>query len=145
MKKALVEAHEAWLQNEIPIGAILVDTQQNIIARGHNQVELLHDPTAHAEMICLSAGFDSLGAKYLVQCTLYVTVEPCIMCAGALYWSQIGRIVYGAHDYKRGRLHPYLFKNEVIPYLHPKTQVMGGILKEECAQLMTSFFKNKRS
>lgn len=144
MRKALMEAQEAWLQNEIPIGAILIDEQHNIIAKAHNQVELLNDPTAHAEMICLSAGFEALGAKYLPQCTLYVTVEPCIMCAGALFWSQIGQIIYGAHDYKRGHLHSYILKKETIPYLHPKTKAIGGVLQKESAHLISSFFKNKR-
>lgn len=145
MKKALMEAQEAWLQNEIPIGAILIDEDLRIIAKAHNQVELLNDPTAHAEMICLSAGFEALGAKYLPQCTLYVTVEPCMMCAGALYWSQIGQIVYGTHDYKRGHLNPYILNNKKTPYLHPKTKVIAGILQEDCAQLISSFFKNRRN
>lgn len=144
MRMALREAQEALLQDEIPIGAILVDPQNKVIAKGRNQVELLNDPTAHAEMLCLSAGFEYLNAKYLNQCTIYVTLEPCPMCAGALFWSQIGKIVYGTHDKKRGLLHPYIEKQESIPYLHPKTIVVTGVLENECGSLLTDFFKSKR-
>lgn len=144
MKMALREAHLAYEQDEIPIGAILIDRNKHILAKAHNQVELLKDATAHAEMLCLSAGFEALGSKYLQDCTIYITLEPCIMCAGALFWSQIGRIVYAAHDFKRGKIHPYLLENKKVPYLHPKTQIEAGLLEEEAKTLLQNFFKEKR-
>lgn len=144
MKMALREARTAYAQNEIPIGAILIDKNKRIIAKGHNQVELLKDATAHAEMLCLSAGFEAMGSKYLQDCTMYISLEPCMMCAGALFWSQIGRIVYAAHDFKRGKIHPFVLENKKVPYLHPKTEIIGGILEEEAKILLQNFFKEKR-
>lgn len=137
MRMALTEAHEAGAAGEIPIGAVVV-CQDKIIARAHNLTETLHDVTAHAEMQAITAASDSLGGKYLKGCTLYVTVEPCVMCAGALGWSQIERVVYGAADEKRG------FSRFAPEALHPKTTVVSGVLEEECRQLMQDFFKNKR-
>lgn len=137
MRMALAEAHEAGDAGEIPIGAVVV-CQDKIIARAHNLTETLHDVTAHAEMQAITAAADSLGGKYLKGCTLYVTVEPCVMCAGALGWSQIERVVYGAADEKRG------FSRFAPEALHPKTTVVSGVLEEECRQLMQDFFKNKR-
>jgi tRNA(adenine34) deaminase len=137
MRKALDEAQKAYDEGEIPIGAIIV-CQGHIIARAHNLTETLHDVTAHAEMQAITAAANELGGKYLTDCTLYVTVEPCIMCAGALGWSQIPRIVYGCRDEKRGH-HDY------APHaLHPKCNITGGMLEEECRQLMQDFFKQKR-
>ena len=137
MQQALKEAKRALEADEIPIGAIIV-CQGDIIARGHNLTETLHDVTAHAEMQAITAASESLGGKYLQNCTLFVTVEPCIMCAGALGWSQIGRVVYGCADEKRG------FQRFAPEALHPKTKVTGGIMEEECRQLMQDFFKKKR-
>lgn len=137
MKMALAEAHKAFECNEVPIGAILVSNGQ-ILARGHNSVELLTDPTAHAEMQVITAGANAVGGKYLNDCTLYVTLEPCVMCAGALYWSQISRIVFGASDHKRGALR---YGRELF---HPKTQIIGGILQNECSAILKSFFERKR-
>lgn len=137
MRMALAEAHEAGAVGEIPIGAVVV-CRDKIIARAHNLTETLHDVTAHAEMQAITAAADSLGGKYLKGCTLYVTVEPCVMCAGALGWSQIERVVYGAADEKRG------FSRFAPEALHPKTTVVSGVLEEECRQLMQDFFKNKR-
>lgn len=137
MRMALAEAHEAGEAGEIPIGAVVV-CRDKIIARAHNLTETLHDVTAHAEMQAITAAADSLGGKYLKGCTLYVTVEPCVMCAGALGWSQIERVVYGAADEKRG------FSRFAPGALHPKTMVVSGVLEEECRQLMQDFFKNKR-
>lgn len=137
MRMALAEAHEAGDAGEIPIGAVVV-CQDKIIARAHNLTETLHDVTAHAEMQAITAAADSLGGKYLKGCTLYVTVEPCVMCAGALGWSQIERVVYGTADEKRG------FSRFAPEALHPKTTVVSGVLEEECRQLMQDFFKNKR-
>lgn len=137
MRMALAEAHESGAAGEIPIGAVVV-CQDKIIARAHNLTETLHDVTAHAEMQAITAAADSLGGKYLKGCTLYVTVEPCVMCAGALGWSQIERVVYGAADEKRG------FSRFAPEALHPKTTVVSGVLEEECRQLMQDFFKNKR-
>lgn len=145
MKIALMEAEEAYKAGEIPIGAILVDKHQRIIARGHNQVEQLTDPTAHAEMICLSAGFEYLNAKYLKDCTIYITLEPCTMCAGALFWSQIGQVVYGATDEKRGKIHPYILAQKEIPYFHPKTKVIAGVLEKDCGEIISRFFQSKRN
>lgn len=136
MKKALQEAEVAFSKGEIPVGAVVV-VNQKIIAKTHNLTELLHDVTAHAEMQAITAAANFLGGKYLKDCTLYVTLEPCQMCAGALYWSQISKIVFGARDTQRG------FQT-MGTQLHPKTIVMGGILEEEAASLITSFFKQKR-
>ena len=137
MQKALIEAKEAAKEGEIPIGAIVV-AQGRILARTHNLTERLHDVTAHAEMQAITAAANALGGKYLTGCTLYVTVEPCAMCAGALGWSQIPRIVYGCSDPKRGY-------SDYAPHaLHPKCKVTGGILEEECRQLMQEFFQQKR-
>lgn len=137
MRMALAEAHEAGEAGEIPIGAVVV-CRDKIIARAHNLTETLHDVTAHAEMQAITAAADSLGGKYLKGCTLYVTVEPCVMCAGALGWSQIERVVYGAPDEKRG------FSRFAPEALHPKTTVVSGVLEEECRQLMQDFFKSRR-
>lgn len=137
MRKALAEAQQALAEGEIPIGAIVV-CQDHVIARAHNLTETLHDVTAHAEMQAITSAANELGGKYLKDCTLYVTVEPCVMCAGALGWSQLSRIVYGAVDEKRG------YQLYAPRALHPKTTIKGGILEEECRQLMQDFFKNKR-
>ena len=137
MRKALEEARRAFDADEIPVGAVVVCGDQ-IIARGHNLTEMLHDVTAHAEMQAITAAAEHLGGKYLDVCTLYVTVEPCIMCAGAIGWSQLGRLVYGASDPKRG----YSFFAPKA--LHPKTKVVSGVLEEECAKLMKDFFQRKR-
>lgn len=137
MQEALREARAAAAAGEIPIGAVVV-WKGRIIGRGHNQTERLRDTTAHAEMIAVTAATEAMGGKYLTDCTLYVTVEPCPMCAGALAWAQIGRIVYGAPDQRRGYS---LFSPSL---LHPRTTVTGGILQEECTQLMLEFFKDKR-
>ena len=137
MRKALAEAEQAAKEDEIPIGAILV-CRNRIIARTHNLTETLCDVTAHAEMQAITAAAETLGGKYLTDCTLYVTVEPCVMCAGALGWSQISRIVYGASDPRRG------YSRIAPDALHPKTEVVSGVLEEECRQLMVGFFKNKR-
>ncbi|MBC7641442.1 MAG: nucleoside deaminase [Flavobacterium sp.] len=136
MKKALIEAQTAFDKGEIPVGAIIV-IENKVIARSHNLTELLNDVTAHAEMQAITAAANFLGGKYLINCTLYVTVEPCQMCAGALYWSQISKIVYGATDQNRG------FVN-MNTKLHPKTVVVSGILEEKCANLMKQFFLEKR-
>jgi tRNA(adenine34) deaminase len=139
MKQALKEAQLAYDADEVPVGAVVV-MQNRIIARGHNQVELLTDSTAHAEILALTSAYHSLGAKYLPEATLYVTLEPCLMCCGALYWSKIGRIVYGASDEKNGFRR---IAKENWPF-HPKTELVSGILQEECAMLMKSFFQSKR-
>ena len=139
MRHALRQAQIAFDNDEVPVGAVLV-VDNKIISRGCNQVEKLADPTAHAEIIALTSAFNFLGSKYLPDATIYITVEPCLMCAGALYWSKIGRIVYGASDDKNGYLH--ITKN-TSPF-HPKTSLTQGILKEECAFLMKSFFQQKR-
>lgn len=139
MTAALKEARLAYDEEEIPVGAVVV-LNGKIIARGHNMVERLNDPTAHAEMIALTSAFNFLGSKYLPEAVLYVTVEPCLMCAGALYWSKIGRIVWGADDEKNG--HKRITREE-WPF-HPKTEITRGILKEECAELMKAFFRDKR-
>lgn len=139
MKLALAEAQKAFEKDEVPIGAVLVQNNQ-ILSRTHNQVEMLHDATAHAEILALTSAFDSIGSKYLPDATLYVTIEPCLMCAGALHWSKIGNIVYGASDEKNGAL-SYCHKS---PF-HPKTNIQNGILQDECAQLMKNFFQKKRS
>lgn len=137
MQEALREARAAAAAGEIPIGAVVV-WKDRVIGRGHNQTERLKDTTAHAEMIAVTAATEAMGGKYLNDCTLYVTVEPCPMCAGALAWAQIGRIVYGAPDQRRGYS---LFTPSL---LHPRTTVTGGILQEECTALMLEFFKDKR-
>lgn len=137
MKKALEEAQLAYEEGEVPVGAIVVCDNQ-IIAKARNQTERMHDVTAHAEMIAISAATEFLGAKYLTDCTLYVTLEPCVMCAGALAWSQIGKIVYGASEERRG------FMKFGQGILHPKTKFVQGIAEEECAALMKSFFQEKR-
>lgn len=139
MQQALKEAVLAYEADEVPVGAVVV-INNKIIARGHNQVELLTDSTAHAEILALTSAYHYLGAKYLPDATLYVTVEPCLMCCGALYWSKIGRIVYGASDEKNGFKH---ITKENWPF-HPKTELVKGVLEDECAQLMRSFFKAKR-
>ena len=137
MRRALDQARMALERDEIPIGAVVVCNGQ-IIARGHNLTETLHDVTAHAEMQAVTAAANHLGGKYLNECTLYVTVEPCTMCAGALGWAQLGRLVYGASDPKRG------FSVYAPEALHPKTEVTAGVMEEECAALMKDFFKKKR-
>ncbi len=139
MMQALKEARIAFEEDEIPIGAVVV-IKDKIIARGHNMTERLNDPTAHAEMIALTSAFNALGSKYLPEATLYVTVEPCLMCAGAIYWSKVGRIVYGADDEKNG--HKKITGTN-WPF-HPKAEVIKGVLQKECAQLMKDFFKAKR-
>ena len=139
MQQALVQAQKAFEEHEVPVGAVVV-IGNRIIARGYNQVEKLNDPTAHAEMIALTSAFHFLGSKYVPEATLYVTVEPCLMCAGALYWSKIGRIVYGASDPKNGYLH---ITGGTSPF-HPRTELLTGVLQEDCAHLMKSFFKQKR-
>ena len=136
MKKALQEAEIAFENDEIPVGAVIV-VNNTVIARTHNLTELLHDVTAHAEMQAITSAANFLGGKYLKGCTLYVTLEPCQMCAGALYWSQISKIVFGATDTKRG------YKT-LGTQIHPKTEVVSGILEKECAELMTNFFQKKR-
>ncbi|MDR1683809.1 MAG: nucleoside deaminase [Candidatus Symbiothrix sp.] len=137
MKQALVEAQQAFDRGEVPIGAVVV-CNNRIIARAHNLTETLNDVTAHAEMLAVTAAANTLGGKYLTDCTLYVTVEPCPMCAGALAWAQISRIVYGAKDEKRGysRFHPDL--------LHPKTEIVSGLMAAEATELMKRFFRDKR-
>lgn len=137
MAEALKEAHLALEEDEIPIGAVIV-CKGRIIARGHNMTERLHDPTAHAEMIAITAATEAVGGKYLNDCSLYVTVEPCPMCAAALNWAQIGRIVYGTPDPKRG----YSLYSPSL--LHPKTQVQSGKMSDDCSALMTDFFRSKR-
>ena len=137
MRMALAEARRAYEADEVPIGAVIVSRGQ-VIARGHNLPETLTDVTAHAEMQAITSATNMLGGKYLVDCTLYVTVEPCLMCAGALGWSQISRVVYGAADDKRG-YHTFCSN----PF-HRKTVVQGGVLADECAAIMTDFFKKKR-
>ena len=136
MKKALQEAYIAFDKDEIPVGAIIV-INNRIIAKSHNLTELLNDVTAHAEMQAITASANFLGGKYLTNCTLYVTLEPCQMCAGALYWSQISKIVFGASDVQRGF-------TKMGTQLHPKTIVASGVLEEECADLMKKFFRKKR-
>lgn len=137
MRQALNEALRALDKREVPIGAVVV-AGDRVIGRGHNLVETLMDATAHAEMQAITAAMSALGGKYLNDCTIYVTVEPCVMCGGALAWSQIGRVVYGAADPKRG----YSTYSDKI--LHPKTEVVTGVLKEECEALMSEFFRSLR-
>lgn len=137
MREALREADAARSDGEVPIGAVIV-AKGRIIGRGHNMTERLHDPTAHAEMIALTAATEAMGGKYLNDCTLYVTVEPCPMCAAALNWAQVGRIVFGAADPKRG------YSLYTPSLLHPRTEVTAGILSETCGKLMLDFFREKR-
>ena len=137
MKKAFSEALLAFEKGEVPVGAVVVSNQK-IIARAHNLTETLTDVTAHAEMQAITAAANLLGGKYLNDCTLYVTLEPCVMCAGALGWSQIGKIVFGASDEKRG------FKKFAEKAIHPKTEVVGGVLEIECAEIIQEFFRQKR-
>jgi len=137
MKEALREAEAARSEGEVPIGAVVV-AKGRIIGRGHNMTERLHDPTAHAEMIALTAATEAMGGKYLSDCTLYVTVEPCPMCAAALCWAQVGRIVYGAPDPKRG----YSLYSPSL--LHPRTEIAAGIMADTCGKLVADFFKEKR-
>lgn len=136
MKKALAEAETAFEKGEIPVGAVIV-IDNRVIARSHNLTELLNDVTAHAEMQAITSAENYLGGKYLKDCTLYVTLEPCQMCAGALYWSQISKIVFGASDENRGF-------SKLGTQLHPKTQVVSGVLENECSLLMRAFFRTKR-
>ena len=137
MRMALDEAHKALERDEVPIGAVIV-SKGRVIGRGHNLTEALTDVTAHAEMQAITAASSVLGGKYLNTCTLYVTVEPCVMCAGAIAWAQLGRLVYGAPDEKRG------YSVYAPNALHPKTQVTSGVLEEDCAALMRQFFQGKR-
>lgn len=137
MKEALKEAKKARLAGEVPIGAIVV-SNNSIIARAHNQTQLLNDVTAHAEIIAITSACNALGSKYLDDCILYVTLEPCNMCAGALFWSQIGKVVYGASDDQRG------FMRNGKEMLHPKTKLEMGVLYKECSDIITNFFEEKR-
>ena len=137
MKQALIEAKEAYKKGEVPIGAVIVCENQ-IIARGHNLTETLNDVTAHAEMQAITSAANFLGGKYLLDCTLYVTIEPCQMCAGALFWSKISTIVYGARDQQRGCIN-------LNTKLHPKTTISGGVLEEESSQILKEFFIEKRN
>lgn len=138
MKEAMKEAMLAANEDEVPIGAVIV-CRGKIIGKGHNMTERLCDPTAHAEMIAITAATEAMGGKYLNDCTIYVTVEPCPMCAGALAWAQIGKVVYGASDPKRG------FSGFTPALMHPKTEIISGIMADECGNLVSEFFKNKRS
>lgn len=137
MKEALKEAQKAFDEDEVPVGAVVV-CDNKIIARTHNMTEKLNDVTAHAEMLAITSATNFLGGKYLNECSLYVTLEPCIMCGGALYWSQIKKVVYASSDLKRG------FSNIEKNILHPKTEVIRGIMQQEASDLITSFFKSKR-
>lgn len=138
MKQAYREALKAYEADEVPIGAVIVAGKE-IIARGYNQTEMLNDTTAHAEIIALTAAFNAMGSKWLEECTLYVTVEPCVMCAGALKWARIKKLVYAAPEPKSG------FTIYSPPILHPDTEIVAGVLKEECATLMKDFFREKRA
>lgn len=144
MQLALREAQRAYDEGEVPVGAVIV-MNKRIIARGYNQVEKLNDTTAHAEMIAVTSAFSNLGGKYLPDATIYITVEPCLMCAGALYWSKVGKIVFGASDEKNGSISkpPFSDRPDTTPF-HPKTMVVRGVLQEECALLMKNFFRSKR-
>jgi tRNA(adenine34) deaminase len=137
MKQALIEADRAARRGEVPVGAVVV-SRGRIIGRGHNLTETLHDVTAHAEMQAITAAANELAAKYLTDCTLYVTVEPCVMCAGAIAWAQVSRLVIGAPDEKRG------FRRYAPEALHPRTQVTEGVMAAECAERMTTFFRRRR-
>jgi len=138
MKQALIQARLAYEKDEVPVGAIIV-FKNKIISRAHNLSETLNDATAHAEMQAITAAANMLGAKYLKECILYVTLEPCVMCAGATFWSQTGRIVYGAKDEKRG------YKKFCEQIIHPKTEIIGGVLEFECSELMSEFFTKIRN
>ena len=138
MREALLEAEYAASEDEVPVGAVIV-FRGRVISRGHNMTQRLNDPKAHAEMIAITSAFEAIGGKYLNDCTLYVTIEPCPMCAGALAWAQIGKVVYGAIDPKRG------FSLFSPSLLHPKTQVTGGVLAEECGKMVSDFFAAKRN
>jgi len=137
MRLALAEAQKALRKGEVPIGAVVV-CKERVVARAHNLTETLCDPTAHAEMQAITMAANEMGGKYLTDCTLYVTVEPCTMCAGALGWAQVPQVVYGCRDEKRG------FQQYAPHALHPKAQLIGGVLEEECRQLMQDFFRQKR-
>lgn len=137
MKEALKQATIAFENDEVPVGAVIACDNQ-IIARAHNLTEMLTDVTAHAEMQAFTSATDFIGGKYLPECTLYVTLEPCVMCAGAAYWTQIGRIVFGAHDSKRG------YSTVGQPIIHPTTKITGGIMEKECGELLSTFFERKR-
>jgi len=137
MKEALKEAQKAFHADEVPIGAVIV-CKNKIIARAHNYTERLNDVTAHAEMQAFTSAANHLNGKYLMECTLYVTLEPCVMCAGASYWTQIGKIIYGAKDEKRG------FSKYASNLLHPSTEIIGGILNDECSEILKEFFRKKR-
>jgi tRNA(adenine34) deaminase len=137
MRKALEQAQIAFERNEVPVGAVVVHGNQ-IISRAYNMTETLNDVTAHAEMQAFTAAADFIGGKYLNECTLYVTLEPCVMCAGASYWTQLAKIVYGASDLKRG------YAQTGAQLLHPKTEVVGGVLENECSNLLRTFFEKKR-
>jgi tRNA(adenine34) deaminase len=154
MQQALKEARKAYSEEEVPIGAIIV-LGDKIIARGHNQTERLNDCTAHAEIIALTSAFNFLGSKYIPDASIYITIEPCLMCAGALYWSKVGRVVFGAEDekngYRRGIITPSSHTPDQHPFInspgwpfHPRTVLSKGILKEECATLMQEFFRERR-
>ncbi len=139
MQQALKQARYAFEKDEVPVGAVVV-MNNKIISKAYNQVELLNDPTAHAEILAITSACNSLGAKYLTTASLYVTIEPCLMCCGAMYWSKLARIVYGAKDEKNGYLH---ITKDSWPF-HPKTELVKGVLASECAQLIKDFFKAKR-
>lgn len=141
MHQAFKQATLAYEADEVPIGAIIV-MQNRIIAKAFNQVEKLNDSTAHAEILALTSAFNFLGSKYLPDATLYVTIEPCLMCAGALYWSKIGKVIYGAEDVKHGSISLHLTSSKT-PF-HPKTEIISGVCKDDCASLIKSFFKSKR-
>jgi len=138
MRQALKEAEQAFKADEVPVGEVVV-CNDRIVARGHNLTERLNDVTAHAEMQAITAAANDMGGKYLRDCTLYVTLEPCVMCAGAMYWAQLGRVVFGAFDEKAG------YRRIGGALLHPKSQVTGGVLEAECADLLKAFFKRKRA
>lgn len=138
MRQALKEAELAFKAEEVPVGVVIV-WQDRIVARGHNLTERLNDVTAHAEMQAITAAAEHVGGKYLKECTLFVTLEPCVMCAGAMHWAQLGRVVFGAFDEKAG------YRRFGGALLHPKTQVTGGVLEAECADLLKAFFKRKRA
>lgn len=149
MQMALKEARKAYEAEEVPVGALIVQSGK-ILARGYNQVERLNDPTAHAEILALTSAFNFMGSKYLPEATIYITIEPCLMCAGALFWSKIGRIVYGAADEKHG-YHKFCGTlnssqtSAIVPWpFHPKTELASGVLAEDCAALMRDFFKARR-
>ena len=143
MKLALTEAQHAFEKDEVPVGAVVVCNNQ-VIARAHNLTEMLNDVTAHAEMQAITSAAEYLGGKYLSECTIYITLEPCVMCAGGLKWAQVGKIVYGAADKKQGC--SVIQKQLPKPGLfHPKTEIIGGLMEAECAELLTSFFAKKRS